>query len=296
MTKLFFSIPNCLTIKVSSDKDLVFGHNELLILKGYIPNVVKLETEPSQIDLVFEHTESEEKKLIQKDNNIHIFDTWRGAPSDDLYHLLYGMVRVQLLKRKLFPIHGACVGKDDYVLIIGHSGTGKTSVVMKLLEDKNIKIFSEDKTVVSFDSGKIIAIAGTPTISMRDTEKNKLGEQKISDYVELWGRYFFTLSPEKYETRQSVDIKAIVMMRLNDHIRECKEISLPSSLHSLYPLFMDAVNADIVVSDANDAFIGVPPEGAGKYLVGQLKIALKSLPVYLLIGTSDYIANEIVKL
>jgi hypothetical protein len=296
MSALFFTIPNHLTIKISSDKDLAFGHNEYLLLKGYIPSIVQLDSESDKIDLVIEHTESEDKKLIQKENHVHIFDTWKGVFSADLYHLLYGIVRVQFLKRNLFPIHGACVGKSDYVLIVGHSGAGKTSVVLKLLEDKDIKIFSGNKTVVSFESGKLAAIAGTPTITIRVSDKDKLDELKISDHVEHWGRYAFTLSPEKYEKRESVRIKAVVIVKLNDYMQENKEINSLSALHNLYPFFLDVVNADVVISDADDVFIGTPPEGTGKYLATHLKSALKDVPVYSLIGSSTFVAYEILKL
>jgi hypothetical protein len=297
MSTLFFSISNQLTIKISSDRDLSFSHNEYLLLKGYIPSIVLLESEPNKVDLIIEHTESENKKLIQDENHIQIFDIWKGVFSADLYHLLYGIVRVQFLKKSLFSTHGACVGKDDYVLIVGHSGAGKTSVVLKLLQDKDIKIFSGNKTVVSFNTeNKLVAVAGTPTITIRGSDRNKLDDLKISDHVEYWERYAFMLNPERYEDKASVRIKAIVVVKLNDYVQEHKKINSLSALHNLYPFFLDVVNADVVISDADDVFIGTPPEGTGKYLASHLKAVLNDVPVYSLIGSSDFIADKILKL
>ncbi len=297
MSTLFFSISNQFSLKISSDKDLSFSESEYLLLKGYIPGVVRLDSEPERIDLTIEHVESEDKKLVQTENHVQIFDTWKGSFSADLYHLLYGIVRVQFLKRNLFPIHGACVGKDGYVLIVGHSGAGKTSVVLKLLEDNGIKVFSGNKTVVSFDqNNKLMAVAGTPTITIRGSDKNKLDDLKVSDHVEYWERYAFMLSPDRYSTQTSVPIKAIVVVKLNDYMQECKKINPLSALHNLYPFFLDVVNADVVISDTEDVFVGTPPQGIEKYLATHLKAALQDVPVYSLIGSSIFVSSEIIKL
>jgi hypothetical protein len=297
MSTLFFQIPNQLTMKITSDRELSFTSTEYLLLKGYIPGIVQLDSEPSNVDLVIEHTESEDKKLIQGENTVKIYDTWKGTFSADLYHLLYGIVRVQFIKRKLFPIHGACVGKDGYVLIVGHSGAGKTSVVLKLLQESDLQVFSGNKTVVSFDSnGKLMAVAGTPTITIRGSDKSKLDDLKIDDHVEYWERYAFTLNPERYSKELVVPIKAIVIVKLNDYTQENKKINPLSALHNLYPYFLDVVNADVVVSDTDDVFVGTPSKGTEKYLVSHLRAVLKDVPVHSLIGSSSFVATEIQKL
>ncbi len=297
MSTLFFLIPDQFSMKISSNKDLSFSDAEFLLLKGYIPGITRLDVEPEHIDLVIEHTESEEKKLIQKENFVHIFDAWNGVFSADLYHLLYGIVRVQFLKRNLFPIHGACVGKGGYVLMVGHSGVGKTSVVLRLLENADTKIFSGNKTVVSFGSdNKLVAVAGTPTITIRGSDKSRLDDLKIADHVEYWDRYAFMLNPERYADTNFVPVKAIVVVRLNDYTEECNKMDSSSALHTLYPYFLDVVNADVVISGTEDVFLGTPPQGIEKYLVSHLKTVLKDIPAYSLIGSSSFVAGEILKL
>ncbi len=297
MSTLYFSIPNQFSFRISSNQDLSFSKSEYLLLKGYIPGVVHLDSEPKNIDLVVEHIESDEKKLIQKESYVQIFDTWKGTFPADLYHLLYGIVRVQFLKRNLFPIHGACVGKDGSVLIVGHSGAGKTSVILRLLEDSETKVFSGNKTVVSFDQdNKLIAVAGTPTITIRGSDKNKLDDLKISDHVEYWERYAFMLSPDRYTNQTTVPIKAIVIVKLNDYMEESKKLNPLSALHNLYPFFLDVVNADVVVGDTEDVFIGTPPQGTEKYLTTHLKASLWDTPAYSLIGSSSFVSSEILKL
>ncbi len=297
MSTLFFSISNQFSLKISSNNDFTFGKSEYLLLKGHIPGVLQLDSEPKQVDFVIEHVESADKKLIQKENFVQIFDTWKGTFSPDLYHLLYGIVRVQLLKRNLFPIHGACVGKDGYVLIVGHSGAGKTSVVLKILEDSGTKVFSGNKTVVSFDQdNKLTAVAGTPTITIRSSDKNKLLDLKISDHLEYWERYAFMLSSDMYANQASVPIKAIVVVKLNDYMQENKKINPLNALHNLYPFFLDVVNSDVIISDTENVFVGTPPQGTEKYLATHLKAVLHALPVYSFIGSASFVASEILKL
>lgn len=297
MSTLFFSILNKISIKISSDKDISFTESEYLILKGYVPGLVRLEEQPACIDIVVEHVESGEKKMIQDEGKVIIHDIWNGVFPGDLYHLLYGLVRVRLLKEHLYSVHGACVGNDDYVLIVGHSGSGKTSVLLKLLQSSETKIFSGNKTVVSFDSATgPIAIAGTPTITIRGNDQKKLIDLKINDHVEYWGRYAFMLDPDKYPKETSVPIKAIVIVRLNDFDEERKKLDPSSSLHSLYPYFLDVVNADVVMAGLSDVFMGAPSQDEGLYLVSHLKKVLETIPVYSLIGSSSFVVDEILKL
>lgn len=330
MSTLFFSIPNQLNMKISSDRDLTFTDSEYLLLKGYVPGLIRLDSEPTHIDVLIQHTESDDKKMVQEEiraqrddgdttvSRVQICDTWKGIFSADLYHLLYGIVRPQLLKKKLFPIHGACVGsfsnsynglsnaksdQDGYVLMVGHSGAGKTSVVLKLLQDENasIKVFSGNKTVTSFTVNNasdttLQAIAGTQTITIRGSDKEKWNGFASGEHVDYWDRYAFMLNTDKYATSTTVPIKAIVIVRLNDYVEESKKINPLSALHALYPHFLDVVNADIVMSVTENVFIGTPPEGTEKYLVSHLKSVLQNMPVYGLIGSSKFVAGEILRL
>jgi hypothetical protein len=297
MSTLFFSIPNQFSMQISSDTDLSFSHSEQLLLRGYIPGIVFLDSEPAMVDVVIEHTESKGRKLIQEGSYVHIFDTWNGEFSADLYHLLYGIVRVQFLARSLFPIHGACVGNNGYVLMVGHSGAGKTSVALELLKDPAVKVFSGNKTVVSFvEDSALVAVYGTPTITIRGSDKSALNDLRITDYVEYWDRYAFMLDSARYAAGHTVPIKAIAIVRLNDYTEECRKMHPVSALHTLYPYFLDAVNADVVIGGAEDVFIGTPPLGTQKYLVAHLKAALENLPVYSLIGSSSFVASTMLQL
>ncbi|OGL98299.1 hypothetical protein A2318_00540 [Candidatus Uhrbacteria bacterium RIFOXYB2_FULL_45_11] len=297
MSTFYFSIPNLLTIKIASDKSFELSNTDEMLLRGYIPGIVRLDAVPEHVDLAIEHIESPVKKFIQEAHRVIIQDSWNGLFSADVYHLLYGMVRLELLKRNLFPIHAACIGRnDEYILVVGHSGAGKTSVLLKLLQDASIKIFSGNKTVMQFENKHLLAVAGTPTITIRGSDKSKLDDLKIADHVEYWERYAFMLDASRYESAPSVKIKAIVMIKLNDYAEENKTVNPASALHTLYPFFLDSVNADIVLRDLNDVFIGNPPDGTQKVLVEHLKHILETVPVYSFIGSSAFVADHLSQL
>ncbi len=293
---IFFSVANKIIVKVSSDTAFTFTIKEQVLLEARIPGILLLESVPEHFDLLVEHHESADKKFIQENTKCTIFDTWNGILPEDLYHLLYGMVRVRLIQEHLYPVHAACIGNEAYVLILGHSGVGKSSVVLQLLKDKNAKLFSGDKTVISFSGQGLSAVAGTHTMTVRERDKTKLEQYIIENKIVSGDRYAFTLSEEKYATPQQVPIKAIVLMRLNDYVPELKREEKLSALHKLYSYFLDTVNTDTILNSVGEIFIGHPPVGSQKYLASYLKQALETMPLYSLTGPVEFIADEILKL
>ncbi len=296
MSHLFFLIPHQLSIEVSSDADISFSDSEYLLLRGYVPGIVLLDTKPEKIDIFVQHTEANDPKIIQQENHIHIFDTWNKKFPIELCHVLYVLTRIQLLKQNLFSVHGACVGTDDgYVLVVGHSGNGKTSVVLELLKNKDTRIFSGNKTVVSFDTNqKLTAVFGTPTITVTKNDKNKLDDLGVVNQVGYWERYACLLGLGNYASTSSVAIKAIVIIRLNDITQELVRVPSADIAHVLYPYFLDVVNADVVVGDT--VIVGTRPIGIEEYVVSHLHAIAENIPVYSMIGSSSFVSNEILKL
>lgn len=297
MKTLYFSVLDEFFIKISSDAEFIFTDTEFLLLQGYVPAISWLKEAPEKIDFTIEHQEISNKKFVQEDSRLIINDEWQGKFSTDLYHLLYGITRLWLLKKKEFAVHGACLGKDDsYTLVLGHSGNGKTSIVLKSLLDDKVKIFSGNKTVISFSPGSIIGIAGTKTITIRGEDKDKLNDSGVKNFVEYFGRHAFNLEKDKYSHLKTVPIKTIAIVKLNDYQEEFKELNTLSALHTVYPYFLDAVNADIVLSGAESVFLGTPPAGVQNFLVSQLKNVLEHIPVYSIIGSAPFVTDKILKL
>ena len=296
MSSLFFSVQNKFSIKISSDKDIDFSNKAELFLKARVPGIMVLNSEPAQVDLLIEHHESSEKKLIQEDARCTIYDTWNGVLPDDALYLLYGMIRAHLLKMNLYPVHAICIGNEEYILVLGHTGVGKTSIALNLLQNKTMKLFSGDKTIVNFSEDGLFAVAGTYTMTIRSCDKDKLVRLGIKDEVTYGERLAFALEEDKYCSEKEVHIKAIVLARLNDHLPELKQETRLGALHKLYPYFLDVVNADIVLSTIDEVFTVNLPMGIQKRLVRSLKQLLETTPVYSLTGSSDFVSDQILQL
>ena len=156
----YFSFPRNFLVELKTSGSVEPG--EMLVLANtYLPGVVQ-EVSPSRAsDMVVEQVESDVRDLQIGRHEIKIFDRWENKISLDIWHLLYSVVRAKYLALDLYPVHSACVGKDQYVLLVGHSGAGKTSVLLRLVSDFGSSIYSGNKTVVEIESGKIKAEAGT---------------------------------------------------------------------------------------------------------------------------------------
>jgi hypothetical protein len=141
-----------------------------------------------------------------------------------------------------------------------------------------MKVFSGNKTVVSFKGGRLTARAGTRTMSAR----SKSGWQR------------FLLDNQQYSSKDKVEIEKIVIVRLNDGVREFRRLEQGSAMHTLYPYFLDVVNADTIAEEK--VFVGTPPKGAQERLVASLKKTLKKVPVYDIAGSKSFVTQQIAKL
>ncbi|MBU0799500.1 MAG: hypothetical protein KKA05_00710 [Alphaproteobacteria bacterium] len=255
------------------------GPEERLQFGAYVPGLVFLDHAPDRVDITVDHAFSDSPRL--EDNGRHV-TLW--APKSeklpaDIYHLLYGIERRALLMRGFYSVHAACVGTGgDYRLIVGHSGVGKTTVTHNLVEKHNMKLFSGNKTVIRFDDdGSIKAVAGIRTMTALDSDLN---------------RYAYEMAPEKYAAQAEVDIKSIALVRINDGVAETQRLGPLSALHSLYPYFMDAVNADVIVN-GKDIFDGAAQGGAKAHLTERLGATLRQIPVSKYAGTVPFLERKL---
>jgi hypothetical protein len=66
-----------------------------------------------------------------------------------------------------------------------------------------------------------------------------------------------------------------------------------SALHTLYPYFLDAVNADVIVN-GRQVFSGAALEGAAGHLAEHLGAALEQLPVRKISGSTPYMRGKVI--
>lgn len=275
--------------KISSSKPFEINNKLEYLLNAYIPGVKILKVKPKKINFEISIIESKKKKLVINKNKIYLYDHLDKELSLDFFHLLYSKFREEFIKRQLYPVHAACIGIKDYILIVGHTKSGKTTTLLELLKD-NRKIFSGNKTVISLKNG-ITAVAGTKTITISSKDLNK----NISKNIDYADRKAFLVEDKFYSHKKSVKINKIFIVRLNSGVREEIKLSSLSALHQLYPYFLDVVNADTIVLSGDDVFSSQLSKETNRLLAKNLFKSLKHCSAYYLTGPGAFIAKCIEK-
>ncbi|HEY4484457.1 MAG TPA: hypothetical protein VI978_01905 [Candidatus Paceibacterota bacterium] len=287
MTNFYLSFLGSILTQIKSSRDLELSK---ILLGAYLPGAELVEKPDQMPDIVIEHEHSDISRFIQEEGRVHVYGNWEKEFPLDFYHLLYSVIRVELLKRDLFPVHAACIGKDDYTLIVGHTGVGKTSIVLEILKNKDLLLFSGNKTIVSFKGEGLEAIAGTKTLTARQKDIGRhLGYKiEIIQYGNRAGLVFGN------KTDKSGPIRAIVLVNLNDGVTENNLIEPSSALHRLYPYFLDTINADTIIGQS--VYVGTPPIGTQEKLAQNLKETLSKIPTYAVSGSMDFVCDSIIKI
>jgi hypothetical protein len=187
------------------------------------------------------------------------------------------------------------VGTDDYTLIVGHSGVGKTAISLNLVRTRGKKLFSGNKTLVAVAAdGSLQALAGTPTMTARtkDTARHS-ADAATSGYQD---RSAFLLEEGMYAASGPVPLRAIVLARLNDGAADFFQLSPTSALHKLFPFFMDAVNADTVLCGGKEVFGGDPSSDTRARLSATLADVLTTIPVYSVAGSMPFVTEHLAAL
>lgn len=262
-----------------------------MLANNYLPGV-KMADELPDPSLIVEYIECDQPHLETEEKLIKIYDQWGGKLSLDLWHMLYSVLRKFLQSRGEYSVHAACVGNN---LLVGHSGVGKSTILFKLLNDTNWQVFSGNKTVVSFKENKIVAIAGTKSMSLRDSDSAEY-PNLISKKIQYADRVSYLLDDKHLTSQQNIPIKRILLIYLNDGVSELKKIDYPSSLHTLYPYFLDAVNADTIMCQGKELLSGEVAKDVKLELIDSMSKAIPSVEVYRIVGSPTFITTKIVEL
>lgn len=205
---------------------------------------------------------------------------WNNATKGDISHLVYCWLRQYWINRGYYPVHSLCMGNS---LFVGHSGTGKTTLALEALKSQLVP-YSFDKTVVSFQGEKVLPILGTQVISVR--EELNHGLNNLSQIGTNGTRILF-------KTNQKVSptgIENIYLFHLQDKRLEINTLSDASSLHELYPYFMDTVKTDAIVGET--VFSGNTSKKSKEKLIKELRQWIsQGHPLSILIGRPHDIIN-----
>lgn len=283
------SLPSNIEGAIESNSTVNLGFAEHVLSQAYIPGVLLSAKKTENPTFKLKHIETDSQKLEEDDSTINVYDSWGDEIPLGIHHMLYTLSRRAFLEQKLFPVHAACIGNDNgYYLIVGHSGIGKTTMTLESIDKHGMRLYSGNKTLISF-TPEMKAIAGTKTSTIREADYEKF-QHLMKEQLSYWGRCAFTLDEAMVSKEAEVKIKAIILPKLNERVQEFTKVKEASALHTLYPFFMDAVNAETIFGDT--VLLGTAPEGTQDYLVKALLQSLNETPFYTITGTMEFIINQ----
>ena len=294
MFEKFFVLAGSLLALFSSNSDIAITEHQMMQLEAHLPGFQEVKEIPRDPDFQITHLESEVFELHQGPSSVEIKEEWNNHLSPDFVHLFYGIARKEWLNKGIFPIHAACVGSEEgYVLLVGHSGMGKTSSTLECAKVHGLKIFSGDKTLVEIDDCfEMNAIAGTKVMTVRAHDKERW-DGMPDEFFDTAARRTFRLKPEYSSPNQQESIIAIVVLQLNDGRNSCVSISPESAVHTLYPYFMDTERADVLLGGGEDVFDGSITLEVKREHVPKLASSIKRIPTFKVTGSIEYVCQKV---
>ena len=195
MVILNLILPTKHIIQLKSDSTLIFDNLAKAFLSAYTPGLVFSDDLTLNPDFIVSHVESDKKSVELKDKELTIYDSWNGKISFDLYPLVYSIARKLFLIESSYSIHSSCVDKNGLILIVGHAGSGKTTTALNLVTKHGAKWASGNKTLLRFNDSKILAVAGTETTTIKQSDEPAYIDF-IGDRLPYFDRLAFNLKDE----------------------------------------------------------------------------------------------------
>lgn len=284
MKKIQYNIHNFI-LQVSAPEEI-----DLHKLQSQIPGIEYSLSNNKTPDTEFVFIERKNCKIIQSKNKFTLYGAWSEGLKTDIPHLFYAILRQYWIEKGYYPIHSILLENS---LVLGHSGSGKTSLSIEAMKH-NMQISSYDKTLVHFSAHEMNCIAGTNIISLRkDIYENNFSQTSDLNHfdrpIHYGDRVLFFSKNKIVKT-----IKNIYLFFISETPLAIKPMSIDSSLHELYPYFMDTIKTDIIVGNGQAIFSGNNSSKSKTVLMNHLKNWLQcNESVEILVGKKEDIVQYI---
>lgn len=254
----------------------------LLHLKQHLPGIEKTTIEKADISIDFK--DSLDSHISYDLEHLRIYDIYNSSWLIDFPHLIYSYLKYVFFHKNIYFVH-SCMIKNT--LLIGHSGSGKTSLCIQALE-KNLPLQSCDRTCLTFKqptdsiSSEITlkVLSGTDILSVRQEEK----QPHLLLIATSGERNLYQVNISDIHS-----IEKIKLFHISQNIKE-KTIEGLSVVHQLYSFFIDNIKSDCFVQNGKFIFSPVYSEKHKKILFENLKNM--TIPVSFVSGTIENILQN----
>lgn len=262
---------------------------EIYKLQSQIPNIELVKDNFNSLcNIEFDFIENNIHKIVQHNNKIRLYGVWNDNIKTDIPHLLYSILRHYWIENAYYPIHSIMLENS---LLIGHSGSGKTSLSLEALK-QGIEVYSYDKTLVHFSNQDLKFLAGTNVISVRKEVYEK--ESAIYSLTEPLSIHEGRIVLSANQPGDQPLIKHPYLFFLADTPLSVNKMTIASSLHELYPFFLDTIKTDVIIGNGAAIFNGNNNSMSKEILLNHLnKWLLRNNSLETLIGRKEDIISYV---
>ena len=209
------------------------------------PNLIISREENDYTDYLL-YRDDFDKKIKYYDNGIEIFFPKENLNAESLVYPASVLIEKRRHEQSCVTFHSACISKNNNaVLLLGKTGSGKTTTAINLCRNYNFKLVSNDRTILKLDKNSdLSAIDGTKFLFLRK-ESIKRNLPKL----------LFVFENRKIDSNYSNDKKITddwsrKIRVLPDELGICLEKhSVP--IKQTYIIHIDETQKELVVKNGN---------------------------------------------
>lgn len=288
-------VGNYVTFRI--ERDFVFSKRDEFLVDAHVPGVILSKTIKvfHTCLAIVELRSSTQQMMSMRKHKIQITDYFQEEIPLYIFHVFYSIFHTNWLNNGIYSLHAACVThKGLNVLLMGHSGVGKTTISLDLVNTFHFKLAYSDRILIKIKKdGSLITVGGTKVVTYRKQNKN-IPSKLLRSGVTYVDRNVERILPEHDVTLKCNKIDAIVLVRLDATDQEIKKMEFFEALVSLYPFFFDLMNADALIFDGKDYFDGTKVDPPVKRLVlNGLRKTIKKIPIATLSGSLSHISKSL---
>ena len=181
MKTIFVSISD-IPIKIASNSYSVIKYYESHQFSMHLLPKYRIINKIKPIINVFIFNFAKKNKITMLNNNlVACYNNIRHLS----YVLLYSIQRY-LQKNNMYYIHGASmIVNNKGCLLIGKSGSGKTSFSLFMQEENNSEIIGDDSAIIKIENGEIYVVSGNDIIMCKKERQGFEYSHELRNYYKI---------------------------------------------------------------------------------------------------------------